>query len=307
MLESFHEFTIARFASWEEVDFAEVGQADLVQVLGQHEGGIYHSRSIFWEGDLNAADSALSFIFTKKDRKATSKQQAFFAREGFEVAIVPLTIELYEQFLEIYRSTTLQKSRAAIFDVESIVRGRILAGSDVRIVGLFKDNQLQSGLIFSTFNQVIAVHFGAKQRFAHIPGGIGGLFEYVLLKLAYESGYTKITHGRGQCPTGLVSGAGLFAFKARYGFSAYPDGAWVTSFVRNPDIFVSDAIFVTIADNQLCYRVLAREPNEELLKRYRTRAVRAVQLESMVGVVEQHRAFLTQAAQMSREAAQTVQ
>ncbi|MEX0896323.1 MAG: hypothetical protein WDZ94_05345 [Patescibacteria group bacterium] len=78
MLESFYDFTIARYASWDAVDYSEVAKADLVQVLGFVEGGIYHSKSMVWEGDTSAAESAKQFIFTKKDRKTIAKQQSYF-------------------------------------------------------------------------------------------------------------------------------------------------------------------------------------------------------------------------------------
>ncbi|MEX0896324.1 MAG: hypothetical protein WDZ94_05350 [Patescibacteria group bacterium] len=220
---------------------------------------------------------------------------------------MPLTLELYAEFFELYQATTMQKARAATYDLDAVVKGKVLTGSEMYLAGLFKNSKLMSGLVFNSYRNVVTVFFGAKQRFENISGGIGGLLEYLLLDFAYKHDIKTITHGRSKVPTGLISGAGLFAFKARYGFSAFPDREWVTTFVRNPAIFVSDAVFITIADNQLQYLVLAQEPNEELLKRYRTRIIRTVELKGMTEVAKQHRQFLTQAEQTSQQATDIAQ
>lgn len=291
MFERHFDVSIASFPDWESRVGEEIAQADLVQFPGKVAGGVYHPSSIVWEGWLTNFENPKSFIFTKKDRKTIAKQQLYFADAGYDCQVVPLTIPLFEEFLVVYHQTTMQKKRAIQYDLET-VRGKILSGSEIYVAGLFLNQKLRSGLLFGKFLDKIQVLFGAKQRFEKIPGGVGGLLEYALLEFSFEHKVKKITHGRGPCPAGIDSNAGLFAFKSRYGFSAFPDGQWQTTFIRNSAIFLSDAIFIIISDDRLQYLVAAQEPTEELQKRYRTRMIREVQVVSVSELAAEHQKIL---------------
>ena len=100
--------------------------------------------------------------------------------------------------------------------------------------------------------------------------------EYELIKFALERGLRSISHGKATNPVGLVNTAGLFEFKARYGFTAFPVGAWQTMFIKNPQIALTDLVMLSVANNSLAYLVVSDEEQSELEKKYRTREIKQV-------------------------------
>jgi hypothetical protein len=136
------------------------------------------------------------------------------------------------------------------------------------------------------------VSFGAKQKFTEVRGGVGGVLEWELLQFCARKDITMLDHGRGTNPAGLVASAGVFEFKARYGNSAFPEGLWVTSYIRNPKLGISDLVFVSIINNQVGYTIVSDDTDPMFYKKYLTHLVNTVQVLSLKEVVSTARAAL---------------
>lgn len=295
MLLDYFDIKIADYSSIDDLVSEEVEQADLVQVRGYVPGGIYHPVQIVWRGDLRKTETPEGFIRSKKEKKAIKGTIQFFEESGYRFSTDPLTEELYEQFLNLYKETTLKRERALSFNLKEQVLGKILSGVPIFMVAMYKGENLESALVFSQNDskKELVVSYGAKKKFPNIRGGVGGCLEYYLLKFAIEKNIKEISHGTASNPAGLSGKSGIFEFKARYGFSAFPGNYWVTSFIRNKEIALSDLVFVTIESNRLAYLVLTNQSESEHGKRYKTREVDMVIVKSFDDVVAEHKAVLS--------------
>jgi hypothetical protein len=276
MLKEKTNIKIASYFQKEKPDPKEIEKADLVIFKYPVAGGIYAPENITWFGDLTSIEKAEDYILSKRGRKSLKKAQEYFQNEGFNLDVRLMDEALFDEFKKLYQETTMKKERAIIFDLETSILGRIRVGKECYIAGLYKDGRLRSGLVFSINEASAVVSFGAKERFPKIRGGVGAILEYQLIQFALEKDLKSISHGRANNPAGLFNTAGLFEFKARYGFTAFPTGRWQTFFIKNEEIALSDLIIVTAVDNHLVYLVVSDEELENLEKKYRTREIRHV-------------------------------
>jgi hypothetical protein len=267
---------IASYFQKEKPDLAEINQADVVVFKYYIEGGVYAPENINWYGDLTSVEKAEDYILSKRGRKSLKKAQEYFKNEGFNLDVRLMDEALFDEFKKLYQDTTMRKERAIIFDLETSILGRIRVGKKCYIAGLYKDDHLRSGLVFSVNESGAVVSFGAKERFPKIRGGVGAILEYQLIKFALEKNLKSISHGRASNPAGLFNTAGLFEFKARYGFTAFPTGRWQTLFIKNNEIALGDLVIVTIVENHLVYLVVSDEELETLEKKYRTREIKQI-------------------------------
>jgi hypothetical protein len=276
MLTEKANLTIASYFYQEKPDLKEIKKADLVGFKYQLDGGVYIPEKISWFGDLTGIVKAEDYILSKRGKKSLKKAQEFFQETGFKLDVREMNEELFGEFKKLYQKTTMRKERAIIFDLETSILGRIRVGKKCYIAGLYKENQLRSGLVFSINESSAVVSFGAKERFSKIRGGVGAILEYQLIKFALDHKLKSISHGRATNPAGLFNTAGLFEFKARYGFSAFPTGRWQTLFIKNDQIALGDLVFVTIYNNKLAYLVISDDDLSNLEKKYRTREVKNI-------------------------------
>jgi hypothetical protein len=267
---------IASYFQKEKPDLAEINQADVVVFKYYIEGGVYAPENINWYGDLTSVEKAEDYILSKRGRKSLKKAQEYFKNEDFNLDVRLMDEALFDEFKKLYQDTTMRKERAIIFDLETSILGRIRVGKKCYIAGLYKDDHLRSGLVFSVNESGAVVSFGAKERFPKIRGGVGAILEYQLIKFALEKNLKSISHGRASNPAGLFNTAGLFEFKARYGFTAFPTGRWQTLFIKNNEIALGDLVIVTIVENHLVYLVVSDEELETLEKKYRTREIKQI-------------------------------
>lgn len=276
MLSKKAELKIANYFYHEKPDLAEIKKADIVSFNYQLEGGVYIPEKVAWFGDLTGIEKAEDYILSKRGRKSLKKTQDFFQEAGFKLDVREMDENLFEEFKKLYQKTTMRKERAIIYDLESSILGRIKVGKKCYIAGLYKEDILRSGLVFSINESSAVVSFGAKERFSKIRGGVGAILEYQLIKFALEKDLKSISHGRANNPAGLFNTAGLFEFKARYGFTAFPVGRWQTIFIKNKEIALGDLVFVTIYNNQLAYLVVSDDELSNLEKRFRTREIKNI-------------------------------
>lgn len=297
MLTSQFDYQFAQFKSIEDVILDEVEQADFVIVDGFVPGGVYFSQNVIWRGDLETTKDIKQFIRSKSERKDIDSNENYFLSRGYKIITKPLTEGLFEEFLALYGETVLKKKRAMHFDFKEKILRLITTQAPIYIICLLDEaGVLQSGLIFdeqkSEGKKEARVFYGAKKRFGHIRGGSGGVLEYELLKYCKDNGIRKISHGRAKNPAGLVSSSGIFEFKARYGYTAYPDGVWKTMFLKNPQIGLSDWVFLTIFDNQLGYLIVSDEKNPEIRKKYLTKEIKNIRVMTFEEVRDQYSEFL---------------
>lgn len=258
MLQKTDDITWAHYLSVSELNANEVAQADFVSIRGHVPGGIYHPSHMRWFGSLVGISDPLEMIKSKTERKAIPANIEYFTSRGYEFKLLPLDEDLYHKFLEVYQTTTLNRPRALNIDTQDQLLSKIKINQPVYLVGLFKEEQLISGLTFYLNRRKEAnVALGAKERFDEIRGGVGGVLEYYLTKFCLELGITEIIHGKTLNPAGITGRAGIFSFKARYGYDAYPEGYWQTTFVRNSSAALSDLVFVTIQNNGPQYQVFS--------------------------------------------------
>jgi len=267
---------IANYFYQEKPDLSEINEADIVSFKYQVDGGVYIPEKVAWFGDLTGIEKAEDYILSKRGRKSLKKAQDYFQEAGFELSVKEMNETLFEEFKKLYQNTTMRKERAIIYDLETSILGRIRVGKKCYIAGLYKEKVLRSGLVFSINEASAVVSFGAKERFSKIRGGVGAILEYQLIKFALEKNLKSISHGRASNPAGLFNTAGLFEFKARYGFTAFPTGRWQTLFIKNEQISLGDLLFVTIYDNKLTYLVVSDDDLSNLEKKYRTREIKNI-------------------------------
>ncbi len=271
--------TTAYFSQASEIKREEVLAADIISVRGHHPLGIYHSSHMMWRGDIRGISNPLEFIRSKREKQAQPKVIQEFSQKQIVLLTKELSPELLTEFKLLYEKTTLKKDRHITYDIDGIVASRQVMGATYYISGLWDVQQkLVSGLLFSIRNKVATVSFGAKERFQDIRGGVGGACEYELIRFCKTVAVEEIIHGLGKNPVGIYTNAGLFEFKARYGFTAFPNEFWQTTFIRNLAIRLSDLVFISIDNNQLCYTVVSDLPEKEVVKKYKAREVPLVKV-----------------------------
>lgn len=277
MLKQYFDFQLASYENLDEVLLDEVEQADLIEIRGHVEGGIYHPNQMQWVGSLAGVTAPEQMVRSKKERKALVENKTWFEDKGYRFEIKKVNIQLFNEFYDLYQQTTLNRERPLTFSLKEQILGKVFIEMPVYLIGMFKDDVLESGLVFSVSDDGQAtVSFGAKKKFPERRGGVGGVFEYMLIEYCLEHGITQISHGKSRNPSGITSKAGIFEFKARYGFSAFPQGYWKTTFIRNPDIALSELVFIALLDGQVGYLVVSDNNPAEVEKKYQTKEVKVL-------------------------------
>jgi hypothetical protein len=288
MLTQIFDFKQAEYKTFAEVKREEIEQADVLIIKEYVDGGIYHSQKIRWLGDISGISDKYGFIRSEKEKKAVAQNKQAFEAEGFSFQTKPVTNDLFNEFVEVYQQTTLQKKRADPPNLKEQILNKLIQGIPAFIIGMYKDGKLVSGLAFSIRKGQIFVSLGAKQRFNDKRGGVGGVLEIELIDFCLKNNLGKISHGLSENPVGIFSAAGEFEFKARYGHSAFPEREWQTMFLLNKNAAQSDLIFIAGCDSHLCQKVFASS-QEDVAPKYKTRFVpNAVQF-SLEKEINKHR------------------
>lgn len=292
-------FNVAEFDSLDQVVKTEMEQADLIIIDDFVPGGIYCPTKVCWRGNISGLSDIRQFIRSKSERKEVDSNKEYFLSRGFSIKVLPMTEDLLSEFNALYKETVLTKSRALHFDLDRRVLSLMKVGAQVFLLGLFDvETKLVAALVFDVFEsggiKEARVSYGAKKRFDEVRGGAGGVLEFELLQYCHENEIMEIDHGRSKNPAGLISKAGIFEFKARYGYTAYPESGWKTFFIKNPSISLTDWVFVTAINNQLAYLVVTEEPKEETKNKYKTKKINLVEMKSYSEVEAQANEFIRQ-------------
>jgi len=277
MITSQFDFSVATYPNLKSVISSEVKEADIVEINEYLPQGIYHSTKLNWKGDLTFFDSPESFIRSESERKSLDASRTFFLNEGYELKCVAADNTILKEFSELYLQTTLKKNRAIDYKAELVVRRNIQSGTPVYIFGLFKENKLESGLIATQNKEELQIMFGAKKRFNEVRGGIGGVLEMEMLRFCFEKKMYHISHGISVNPCGIYDKSGIFEFKTRYGFTAFPYGEWKTTFILNKEVAMSDIVFLTIHQNQLSHHILTLDTSVSETRFYSGQVDRVIQ------------------------------
>jgi len=287
MIKTHTDLAIAEFLSLQKVDLSEVAHADIVIIKNQNPGGIYHPEGCRWWSDISDIKNPLEMIRSARERKSYSKTKKWFEDEGYEIKTIEMNMHLFEQFTELYENTTLNTQRPLYIDL-TLISGRIKSDNSTFVTGLFKNDRLIAGLVFYIKLDQISVHLGAKPKFPEFRGGVGGVLEVELISFAQKLGISIIIHGRSVNPAGLVGKSGIFEFKARYGFSAFPEGIWQTLYFRNIEKSLSDLVFVSVVDNTIGYLIISDGVKEEVAKKYTTLAIEHITVISFAEAKEKY-------------------
>ncbi|MBW7944037.1 hypothetical protein H3C70_01410 [Patescibacteria group bacterium] len=279
MLEKQFDLTTARFPNFESVIIDELTHADFLVFDTYVPSGVYHSAQLNWKGDLTFFSAPKDFIRSKREREQVERSKAFFLEHGYEIRVEEVDEKKCQEFMDVYAATTLKKDRAIDYNANIIVQKNLLTGVPVYLFGLYKDNKLESGLLVSAYKEEFRVMFGAKKRFDQIRGGIGGVLEMELIQFCFEKKIPKISHGLSANPAGITDNAGIFEFKTRYGFTAFPVGEWRTTFILNKEANLTELVFLTVRDNQLCYHVLGKDA--DTIRKYQSRLVTQVSFQDI--------------------------
>jgi hypothetical protein len=280
MLIKKYDYTIAEFAAENQVIVDELEQADLITIRGYVPGGIYHSKEIRWRAHIGGLSDPLDILQSKKERKEIEANRQYFESQGYQFEVKKVTQELFDEFAAIYSNTVGQKKRFRNINLLDQILSKSYAGFDNYIIGMFKEKELISGLAFFIKDGSARVSVGAKQKFTEVRGGVGGVLEVELLNFCHQHQIAEISHGQSTNPSGIIDSAGVFEFKSRYGFSAYPENYWVTTFIRNAKVALSDLVFVTVIGERIGYLVVSKLPEREVVNKYRTREVDGVKVQS---------------------------
>lgn len=285
------DLKIARFPNLSLLDKKEAAEADMVWFDELVAGGIYHAPQLNWKGDLTFFSQPEEFIRSEKERKTLAESRLFFEDQGYEIKSTEIDEARNAEFMNVYRNTTLRRNRAIDFNAELIVRKNLASGVPVWLFGLYKDAQLESGLLVSQVKDEMRVMFGAKKRFDQIRGGIGGVLEMELLRFCFDRKITKISHGISTNPSGIMDAAGIFEFKSRYGFTAFPLGDWHTTFILNDKVALSDLVFVVATGPGLGLEILAKNELPQSSK-YHTRLIKDTKIGTLADHMQQAQTIL---------------
>lgn len=266
--------------STEDLSTVDLASTDVVVFSEKQERGLYISNSIRWLGSVDGLNSWKEFVDSPSVAKDIVKGEDFFIRQGFSIRTEPLTLELADVFIALYQREVIatKGDRLVKVDVESQTRGKIRSGEATYLIGVYEGERLRAGLVFYLRGKEALVTLGAKERYKKVKGGFGGVIEKHLIDWCIHNEIATISHGRGTNPAGLMAKAGVFEFKARYGYTAYPEGEWKTLFILNKAIVEQDLVFVTVGSEGLSYTVLTQGSEKDAVHKYQTKNVHRVQV-----------------------------
>jgi hypothetical protein len=278
MLTKKFDFTIAEYTTLEEVTPNELAQADWITIQGQVPGGIYHAKTMRWKANLAGLSTPTDLIKSKTEKKEIAHNRQYFEDHGYRFSVDQITPQLFTQFQDLYLHTTAEKERLRKINLYDQIMAKADSDFPTYLIGMYQGQELASALVFFLKENEAKVSVGAKKKFTHVRGGVGGVLEVELLKFCGEHQITSISHGQSPNPAGVIGSAGIFEFKARYGFTAYPEDNWFTSFFPRPEIALSDMVFVTILDGKLGYLIVSNTKESEVINKYKCRDIQNVKI-----------------------------
>lgn len=287
------DYTIAHYQQGAEILASEVEVADFITIEGLYPGGIYHSTYCRWQ-NIYTLDQPVEYnLRSPKIINTIEKNKRWFEKNGYSIRISQMTESDFHQYEKIYEELTLKKARATNYNLYERILGRIKIGTPVYCAGLYEGSQLVSASLFVMDNDQVSIHFSSRIHFPKITGGVGSVLQWEIIKFSIEKGCTSLDQGKSRNPSGFVTKAGLFEFKARHGSTAYPEGPWITTFVKNPSKLLSDLVFVTVLNNEIGYLVVSDKPIDEIKDKYITRRINNIDIRNFAWLATQTDQFIS--------------
>lgn len=271
-------YRVCSLNSVEDLHGVDLSSTDMVFFPEKQEAGLYISNSIRWLGSLEDCVSWREFVDSSSVVKDIVKGEDFIIRQGYSIRVESLTLELAETFIELYEREVVatKGDRLVEVNVEAQTKDKVNSSGGAYLIGVYEGERLRAGLVFYLRGKEALVTLGAKERYKKVKGGFGGVIEKHLIDWCIHHDIATISHGRGTNPAGLMAKAGVFEFKARYGYSAYPEGEWKTMLILNKSIVEQDLVFVTVNNEGLAYIVLTQGSEKDAVHKYQTKNVHKV-------------------------------
>lgn len=265
----FGTLTIASCDSPQDLIDASNNLVDIVRIKGNHDQLLYSPESVRWIATLGK--SVEEMFAEPKLLHYTAKARNNLSAAGWTFEVIELDRQSFEDFSSLYLQEVAKRERAKQVNIVDQTIGKSESGYKTLMFTAKDGGALKAGLIGYIKNNNFHVTLGAKTKLKGIKGGLGGILEVMLLDYCLEQGLQKISHGISINPAGLVTKPGLFEFKARYGYSAFPHGEWSTLLILNKEVITDDLILAGISDNTLCYTIFQAEQKQ--ISRYETRGL----------------------------------
>ncbi len=278
MITNLFDVTIAHYHNLNEVNLDEITKADIVLCQKYQADGIYHPESIRWLGEVGSVDPG-DFIFSSSLQKELPQIEAYFPDHGYEIKIKEINEAEFEQFEKLYEQLAESRDRFVMYADRLRVKQNLAVGLPVFLIGLYQGDQLNSGYIAFKQKDRLMVAWSAVASFPDTRYSPSVALIAAMVRFAHQQELTTISFGSGFNPAGVISKTGLYQFKARCGFTAYPEGAWRSFFLLNPAILSADLIFLGITGDQLAQRFLTNTSQDG--SAYRTKGIGMVVAESL--------------------------
>lgn len=275
MDKKWHGQKIIEVSSLDQLRTLSLEGINLVRVPGKQSGGIYTPESMSWLGALPQGRLPWSLIRSEETRVMAPKLMKKMIDLGYEVSSDLLNEKKYEDFKVLYEKEVMTKEHFIGVNLFDQSYGKVLAGFKTVLLGVYLQSRLVAGLVGYFKRGDFYVTVGAKERVKGIKGGLGGVLELQLLELCEREGIETIHHGNSVNPVGLATKIGLFEFKARYGYSAFPAGRWCTLFWLRPPID-GEHIYLTLFNDTFGYLLVSPQDKTNVSSLYSTNEIAQV-------------------------------
>jgi hypothetical protein len=188
---------------------------------------------IFWKVDLSKKQKAEE-NFSKNTAKKIQKAEENFKKSPYDLKIKPVTPNLLDQFMPLYRKNISQKQGARIMEVKQEILKR-QKKKRYEAVTLHKDQKFLGALIFSypRKDEISTAYkvFPYQLDDLKLPISPTYLAEYFFYDYAIKNKIKLIKHGKDKNLYGINSNPGLALFKLSIGCNPYVSKARDNQFI----------------------------------------------------------------------------
>ncbi len=179
---------------------------------------IIYPQYITWEVSLIEKTSALS-CFSSEISKKIPKTLLRLKEAGYTFVFERVDASYMKNFSVVYKENITQKNNPKIFDVENEIAKKILDGSTIEALSLYKNDTYLGGSIYRVLDEKFSVIYRSfvKTFEFSLPVNIGIVADFFLYQKAIDEKKMHITHGRDRNLYGLHSDPGLVQFKLSVG------------------------------------------------------------------------------------------
>ena len=212
----------------------DIEKADLINVIGQVEGGFYRPMKIAWRKELNN-EPIIDQIRSTRAQKQIRVDLKKIAPLGIKVKILPeINQELFEQWLNLYQKIIGNKRGGHLVIDREWLQEKQEKGKKVGAIMAFKNHQLIGGDLFFEVAGRLSVGYGISEKIKGLAGGLGLLLDYCFMEYAQKEGYKEVSFGQDTNLYGHELSSGLLAYKTKLGFYPVPANItyWAVSYTH---------------------------------------------------------------------------